>query len=153
MTIKNSASSEGGPIESSSDPAVEEGSDDNYDNVILRLKSLSIPEHPEDANLNEHCLAACAEAQRTVADENAKYLLGEWQQFDDSEAVIDLLLAEITDEIDLNDEPEEILEVTDDGNKEAVVPVEQPGTSKSEVMDAAMQALQFFAAAEMESVP
>ena len=65
----------------------------------------------------------------------------------------DVRVSEITDEIDLNDEPEEILEVTDDGNKEEVVPVEQPGTSKSEVMDAAMQALQFFAAAEMESVP
>ena len=66
MTIKNSASSEGGPIESSSDPAVEEGSDDNYDNVILRLKSLSIPEHPEDANLNEHTTTGATNRCRSL---------------------------------------------------------------------------------------
>ena len=91
------------------------------------------------ANVNEHCLAACAEAQRTVADENAKSLLEEWQQFDDSQAVVDRVLAEFADEIGSNDEPEEILELDDDDNEEDVI--EQPAASMSGVKAAAARAI------------
>ena len=99
-------------------------------------------------NVNEHCLAACAEAQRTVADENAKSLLEEWQQFDDSQAVVDSVLAEFADEIGSNDEPEEILELDD--------VIEQPAASMSGVKVAAARAIhsvKTVTSSEIESMP
>eukprot|EP00750_Incisomonas_marina_P023565 INCI5043.4.p1 GENE.INCI5043.4~~INCI5043.4.p1 ORF type:complete len:649 (-),score=98.48 INCI5043.4:808-2754(-) len=150
--INNPACADGGPIEPSL-PAVEDNGN-NYDDVIRRLKNLSIPEYPEGANVNEHCLAACAEAQRTVADENAKSLLEEWQQLDDRQAVVDSVLAEFADEIGSNDEPEEILELDDDDNEEDVI--EQPAASMSGVKVAAARAIhsvKTVTSSEIESMP
>ena len=67
--------------------------------MIERLKRLTIPADAKAASVNEDCFAACAEAQKAVSSQNANLLLEQWQQFDDSEVVInELLAAEAVDE-------------------------------------------------------
>ena len=147
----NLSSAEGTPTEPPAPPSSENGDDIDCDAIVERLRELSIPDYPKDANINENCFAACAEAQKAVSAENSSSLLKQWQQFDDSENVIIDLISESADELEFDDEVE-LLNVSDNESEDEVAGQEEPTAPMTNAIAAAAKALDKLRDVSVESM-
>ena len=119
--------------------------------MVERLKRLTIPAGAKNANVNEDCFAACAEAQKAVSSQNANLLLEQWQQFDDSEAVINELLAETVDESESN-EIADLVDVNSCDEESEITEEEEPTSHFAKVFTAATKAMDECRSVSLESM-